>query len=262
MHKWLDNVSHNNALGKLPPEHKLGFALIVLIISLIAYPTVHIIIALWMSIWILIYGKISFKIYSKLLILAITFLLTSIPALLISVITISAKSNIYNDVILGFNLGNYYLYLSHEGLRQTTLIFSRTLATVSCFYFILLTTPFTEILKVLRNIGFPIILTELLLLMYRFILILLTTAQEIWIAQKSRNGYKNKKRWLYSLSLLISQLFHKTFEYYRQFLLSTKSRGFNGEFRVYSSRNYQPSLRYLIEAIVGCIILVILNIKL
>ncbi len=259
MHLWLDRLSHNNRLRYLPPEHKLGFALVVLAIALIVRPPVQIAIALWMSVWIVGYARIPVNVYGQMLGLAIWFWVTSIPALIISGVAVSAQTSIQADALFGLTLGSYYLYLSHQGFVQAALIFTRTIATVSCLYFVLFTTPLTELLQVLRRLGCPVVLTELLLLMYRFIFILLSTASEIWIAQQSRNGYRTRQRWIYSLSLLTRQLFQKTMEHYRQFILSTAARGFNGEFRVWSSQCYCPSPRYALEASIGCVVLAILS---
>jgi cobalt/nickel transport system permease protein len=250
MHLWLDTLSHRNRLRHIPPQHKLLFATIALLIALVSTPIMQIAIAVWFSIWIVVYARIPCQIYLRLFSMAIGFWLTSIPAL---VIGISERSN--SDAVLHFSI----FYLSQQGIGQAALIFTRTISTVSCLYFILFTTPFTEILQVLRQIKCPTILTELTLLMYRFIFILLSTASDLWIAQHSRNGYRTSKRWFYSLSLLISQLFRKTMENYQQFVLSTAARGFNGEFRVYSSQQYQPSRRYVIEASLGCLILILLS---
>ena len=115
MHLWLDNLSHNNRLGHLPPEHKLGFALVGLTIALIAHPPVQIAIALWMSIWIVGYARIPVKIYGGMLSLAIGFWLTSIPALLISGVAVSTRAAISADALSGITIGSYYLYLSHQG---------------------------------------------------------------------------------------------------------------------------------------------------
>lgn len=259
MHLWLDRLSHNNRLRYLPPEHKLGFALVVLAIALIVRPPVQIAIALWMSVWIVGYARIPVNVYGQMLGLAIWFWATSIPALIISGVAVSGRASIQADALFGLTINFYYLYLSHQGFIQAALIFTRTIATVSCLYFVLFTTPLTELLQVLRRLGCPVVLTELLLLMYRFIFILLSTASEIWIAQQSRNGYRTRQRWIYSLSLLTRQLFQKTMEHYRQFILSTAARGFNGEFRVWSSQCYVPSPRYAIEASIGCLILIIGN---
>jgi cobalt/nickel transport system permease protein len=254
MNLWLDTLAHRNRLRRLPPGHKLLFAAIVLSIALIATPIVQIAIALWISVWIVIYAGIPWLIYLRLLGIAIGFWFASVPALIIG---IAGQSN--TDAMLEFSIGSTYFYLSQQGSLQAGFIFTRTLSTVSCLYFILLTTPFAEILQALRRMKCPAILTELMLLMYRFIFILLSTANELWIAQHSRNGYRSTRRWFYSLSLLISQLFRKTMENYQQFKLSTAARGFNGEFRVYSLQQYRPSLRYAIEASLGCLLLLLIN---
>ncbi|MCU0551089.1 MAG: cobalt ECF transporter T component CbiQ [Leptolyngbya sp. Prado105] len=254
MHLWLDTLSHHNRLRQLPPSHKLLFAAIALLMALISTPIVQLAIALWLSIWIVIYARIPCQIYFRLLSLVIGFWLMSVPALLIG---LSERSQ--TDAILGGSIGSVYFYLSHQGISQAALIFTRTIATVSCLYFVLFTTPFSEILQVLRQIRCPEILTELLLLMYRFIFILLSTASDLWIAQHSRNGYRSTRRWFYSLSLLVSQLFRKTMENYQQFVLSTAARGFNGAFRVYSPQQYRASRRYTIEASLGCLILILIR---
>lgn len=259
MHLWLDNLSHNNRLRRLPAIQKLGFALVLLALALISHPPVQIAIALWMSIWIVVYARIPVKIYGQMLGLAIGFWLTSIPALIIAGVAVAEQGSVQADALWGLTLGSYYLYLSDQGLIQTALIFFRTISTVSCLYFVLFTTPVTELLQVLRRLGCPVVLTELLLLMYRFIFILLSTAREIWISQQSRNGYCTRQRWIFSLSLLISQLLHKTLAYYRQFVLSTAARGFNGEFRVWSSQNYHLSQRYFMEASLGGLALIFWN---
>lgn len=255
----LDILSHNNQLRQLSPRHKLWFALIVLMIALIARPIALCTIALWMSIWIVIYARIPCKIYLRLLSVAIAFWLTSIPAFVIAGIELSEQSKIQSDALSGLSIGSYYFYFSQHGLLQAGSIFTRTVSTVSCLYFLLLTTPFTDILQVMRQLKCPEILTELLLLMYRFIFILLSTANDLWVAQQSRNGYRTYRRWFYSLSLLVSQLFRKTMENYQQFVLSTASRGFNGTFGVWSPRRYRASRRYTIEASLGCFFLLVIS---
>lgn len=257
MHLWIDTFSYHNRLRGLPPRQKVLFAGIVLVLALVTRPIIQIAIAIWMSVWVVKYAGIPSKIYGRMLSVAIVFWLTSIPALLIAGVALSEQASIQADVLSGWSIGSYYFYLSQQGVLQAGLIFTRTIATVSCLYFLLLTTPFSEVLQVMRQMRCPEILTELLLLMYRFIFILLSTASEFWTAQHSRNGYRTQQRWFYSLSLLVSQLFRRTMENYQQFVLSTAARGFNGTFRVWSPQRYQTSQRYTIEASFGCFLLLL-----
>lgn len=150
-----------------------------------------------------------------------------------------------------FFLGQYYLYLSQKGLEQAINALIRTLNLTSGMYFIILTIPLGEIVRVLRKWGCPLLITELLLLMYRFIFVLTDTVSELLTAQKSRLGYINWRRSLSSLSLLISQLLIHTLENYREISLGLISRGFQGEFQLLTSQKYQLNKRYLIEAIGG-----------
>jgi cobalt/nickel transport system permease protein len=252
----LDTLAYTNQLRKLPPEHKLIFALTTLAIALSTHPLVQILIVLWMGIWIVIYAKIPLGVYWQLLTFTIVFCLTSLPALIVNGVGINDLQTVRLDSWYGLTLGHFYIYISHSGSLQALGVLIRALASVSCLYFLMLTVPFTEILQILRRLGFPIILTDLLLLMYRFIFILLTTANELWTAQNSRGGYRTWQTSMKSLALLIGQLLQRTLQKYSQFSLGLKSRGMQGEFRVWHPRRYHPSRRYTIEAISGCVILI------
>ncbi|MEA5515150.1 cobalt ECF transporter T component CbiQ [Nodularia sp. UHCC 0506] len=255
----IDTLAYTNRLRWLAPEQKLLFAIALLILIAFSHPPVQLLIAIWVSCWTVIYAKIPLKIYLKLVYIAIFFWLTSLPALVINGIHIDYFNLIQDDAIIGLNVGSYYIYISHDGIEQGLTILTRAIASVSCLYFVMLTIPFTELLQTLRRFGFPVILTDILLLMYRFIFVLLNTASQIWIAQKSRGGYSTFIIGIKSLSLLIGQLLRRTLENYRQVSLSLASRGFNGEFKVWYPHRYHLSQRYAIEAIIGYVVLIILE---
>ncbi len=257
----IDTLAYTNRLRWLPPEQKLLFATVLLIVSAFAHPAVQILIAVWMSIWTVVYAGIPAKTYLKLVYLATLFWLTSLPALVINGVQVSQIHLVSNDSVNGLTFGSYYVYFSHHGIEQGLKILSRAIASLSCLYFVVLTIPFTELLETLRRLGFPVLLTELLLLMYRFIFVLLNTATELWTAQQSRGGYRTFRIGMKSLALLIGQLLRRTLENYRQVSLSLAARGFNGELRFWHPHRYHQSKRYAIEAIVGCTVLIVLIFK-
>ncbi|MTJ51897.1 cobalt ECF transporter T component CbiQ [Anabaena sp. UHCC 0253] len=256
----LDTLAYTNRLRKLPPEHKLIFAFTTLAISLSTHSLVQILISLWMGVWTVIYAKIPARVYFRLLSFTLVFCLTSLPALMVNGVAINNFPSVELDSFFGLNLGHFYIYISRSGSIQAWGILTRALASVSCLYFLMLTVPFTEILEILRRYRFPVLLTDLLLIMYRFIFILLKTANELWIAQNSRGGYRTWHSSMKSLALLIGQLLQRTLQQYHQFSLGLQARGFAGEFRVWHPRRYQPSQRYTIEAILGCVVLIGLEI--
>jgi cobalt/nickel transport system permease protein len=256
----LDTLAYTNQLRRLPPEHKLIFALTTLIISLCAHPLVQILIVIWMSIWTVIYAKIPVGVYWRLLMFTIVFCLTSLPALMVNGVAIANLQTAQLDSWYGLNFGHFYIYISRSGIIQAWEIVTRSLASTSCLYFLMLTVPFTEILQTLRQLRFPALLTDLLLLMYRFIFILLKTANELLTAQNSRGGYSNWQTSMKSLALLIGQLLQRTLQQYSQFSLGLQARGFSGELRFWHPRRYRSSPRYIIEAICGCVLLIGLEI--
>jgi cobalt/nickel transport system permease protein len=255
----IDTLAYANRLRQLPPEHKLLFAIALLLITYAAHAPVQLLIAAWISVWTVIYAGIPASTYFRLLSITAAFWLTSLPALIVSGIELSHLPAVQADIWQGWAWGNYYIYLSHHGIQQAGELGARAIASTSCVYFVILTIPFTEILAVLRRIGCPTLLTELMMMMYRFIFVLLQTANQLWTAQQSRGGYRTWRLWMKSLGLLIGQLLRRTLENYRQVSLTLASRGFTGDFRVCHSRRYLPSRRYSLEALFGCTILVTLT---
>ncbi|MHC5829045.1 MAG: CbiQ family ECF transporter T component, partial [Nostoc sp.] len=130
--------------------HKLIFAFTTLAISLATHPLVQLLIALWMSVWTVIYARIPAGVYFRLLMFTIVFCLTSLPALMVNGVAINDLRSVQLDSWYGLTLGHFYIYISHSGSIQALGILTRALASVSCLYFLMLTVPFTEILQTLR----------------------------------------------------------------------------------------------------------------
>ena len=74
------------------------------------------------------------------------------------------------------------------------LVMSRALGAVSCLYFLSLSTTLPEILSVLRKARVPAGVTELAVLIYRYIFILLSACHAMRDAAASRLGYSGFRR--------------------------------------------------------------------
>lgn len=264
MSHQIDSLAYTNRLRSLPPSHKLSFAITLLILSLISHPIGQILISFWLIFWIVVYAGIPANIYFRLLALPLGFWLTSVPAFAINEVSLEAFPSVQTDVWQGWSMaiGNFYLYASQTGLHQVGLLFTRALATTSSMFFLLLTTPFTEVLQLLKRLRCPALLVELMMMMYRFIFTLLAIADELWTAQNSRCGYRTWRRGMSSLGILIGQLLQRSLLCYRQVSLSMASRGFNGELQVWCSYSYRTSWRYILEAVIGCMVLALIGIAL
>lgn len=257
MHHQIDSLAHTNQLRSLPPEHKLGFAIALFILGYLAPAHVQGLIVLWLFVWVVKYAQIPAQIYLKLLSLPISFLILSLPALVGGIGMVNNLATFATDIVWGIPISSIYLYLSHQGIDQAKMVLVRAITLTSCLYFILLTVPMVEIIRVLNRWGCPVLITELMGLMYRFIFILTDTASELLTAQQSRLGYRTWRTGIRSLSILVGQLLQRTLYNYRQLSLGLAARGYTGALRVWHRRRPTSNQRYTTEAIAGYFLLLI-----
>ena len=98
------------------------------------------------------------------------------------------------------------LGLAPGGLAAAAGLAARSLAGFTCLLFLALTTPATDLMAGLRRLGLPAEITEVALLMYRFLFLLTETAMTMDAAQAARLGHVGARRRLSSLGVLIANL--------------------------------------------------------
>ena len=244
----LDTLTYTNRLQHLPPWQKLLFATGSLLLALVSHPPVQLAIACWVSLWTVGYAGVPAPLYRRVMFGIMTFLVTSLPVLLINL-----ADHLPADAIWGMPLGSGQLYLSSRGLAQAVEILCRSLACTSCLLFIAFTIPLVELSVFFTRIGCPMILVELILLVYRFIFLLADTAQRLLTAQMARGGYRTRRLTLNSAGLLIRELLQRTVERYHKLTLGVQARGFNHQFRFWQPQPYAYSRRYMAETVIGWI---------
>ena len=128
----------------------------------------------------------------------------------------------------------------------------RSFAGVTCLLFLALTTPTSDLIAGLRRTGVPAEITEIALLMYRFLFLLADTAMAMDVAQAARLGHRRR---LHSLGMLIANLLPRAFDRARRLEIGLAARGWDGEMRVLSNHVpvSLPRLAMILtsEAIVG-----------
>ncbi|MBE9153584.1 cobalt ECF transporter T component CbiQ [Cyanobium sp. LEGE 06143] len=255
----IDALAYGNRLRWLPPGQKLAFAAVLLLLGLVAPPLVQGLISLWLALWIVVYAAIPARLYLPLLLLPLGFAIASLPALLLQAVpldafTATARGDVWQQLARPL-AGGWMLYVSQQGVGQAALLISRSLAASSCLMFVLLTTPFSELIAVLRRLRLPPLLLELLVLTYGFIFTLMGIASELWVAQQARAGRRGWRQRLKSLGVLVAQLLHRSLASYRGLAMGLAARGFDGELRVLAAERHRGSPRHQREAIAGCALL-------
>jgi cobalt/nickel transport system permease protein len=163
---------------------------------------------------------VSLKTWLSVLAAPAAFLLAGAPFLAVSV-----------DFAQGF-----VWHLSTEGLWLALVTTLRALAATSCLAFLILTTPLVDWVPLLRRVGVPAGVVELILLIYRLIFVFFERALTGHQAQTARLGYTRMGRSVRSLGLLAGNLFQRALEQARWLEIGLAARGYDGQLRVLASK--------------------------
>ena len=92
-----------------------------------------------------------------------------------------------------------------------------------------LTTPLVDMLELFRRWRVPVILVDIMVVVYRFIFVLLESLDRMYMAQDSRLGYNTSYlRAMNSAALLGSRLFIEAFQRSRRLQIALEARGYDG----------------------------------
>jgi cobalt/nickel transport system permease protein len=197
----LDSVAQQSAFRHINTGTKLILALGSLILCLISpFPVVPLISGIILSLVLIIPGRTSPRLYGELLLGPAIFTVVSVVVLLFLLGG--------GDVIWRFNPVPWInLTITTGSLSQSTLVLCRVFGCSIAMFFIVLTTPVTDLFNGMKRIGIPIELIDLMMIIYRYIFIVCAQASEIWQAQVMRLGYSRPMEAIRSFSMLCGMLF-------------------------------------------------------
>jgi cobalt/nickel transport system permease protein len=219
----LDRYAYSNRWRLVHPAVKGVFAGLGLVAALAAAnPLVPLLVMMVMAGAALGGARIPVAAYLRLLLAPAGFLLVGVVSLAVSLG--SGDLPLVSLPAVGVTLG-----VSHEGVRQAGLVLARALGAVTCLYLLALTTPLTEVVGLLRRLGAPRLLLELMVLAYRQLFSLLQVAGEMTVAQQSRLGYASLGNSRRSLAALAANLYLLTHQRSRQLFHALLARGYEDE---------------------------------
>ena len=223
----IDDYAYRNRLSKVNPNIKFVIGMLLLILSLInPYNYISLLIILTMSFIIVGVAKIELKDYIHFIKIPITFLIISIIMILINF------SNDKDILLYSIEIGSLYVGVSVESINSATHLFFRALSCLTCIYFIMLTTPFNQLIFVFKKLHLPDIVLEIAMLMYRFIFIFMEEVADIRKSQELRFGYINLKNGYNSFGLLVSMLFKRMMIRYDETSIALDMKLYDGTFHI------------------------------
>lgn len=245
----IDRYAYTNALSKSSPATKLVFAIALLLISVTSpTPIVPIIVLLTSTTLTLYVAKIPVRFYLKLL---------WYPIIIIGVTcVIIALFFGYQKPLTEINVLGLRWTVFKDGITLGINIFFRVSGGLSTQLFLVLTTPVTSILLILRKARIPTVLVETSLLIYRYIFVFIEVMETMHTSQELRLGYSGLRKRLRSTSLLIANLFIRTLEQGERTFTAMNARGYDGNIRVIEDLP-KPSKKALTGIILLAVILAI-----
>lgn len=132
------------------------------------------------------------------------------------------------------------IYISIESFWDMVKTAAAALAAVSSCMFLMLSSPLDDIMLLMKKIHIPHFVTEIMFLMYRYIFVLIETAESMKISAECRLGGKSLKSQLGSLGGIISNIFIISLKKAEAVQTAMESRLYNGTF--YNVKRMKPPL--------------------
>jgi cobalt/nickel transport system permease protein len=215
----IDRIAYSNALAGASAAVKTALALGMLVAALLLPPwpggPVVLVVMLVATLGV---ARVPARTYFKLASAPLTFLILGALPLLVS---------------LQFG-GSWLISFSWAsgGVELALSVTLRSLASLSCLFFLSMTTPVPQVLRVLRQLRVPPVLTEVSLVIYRDIWVFVDTVASIRSAQSARLGYRNLRTSYRSLGMLVATLFGQALQRARTMENGMHARNWQGEIRV------------------------------
>jgi cobalt/nickel transport system permease protein len=98
------------------------------------------------------------------------------------------------------------VHTTGAGLEQVSQVVTRSLGGLAALLFLVLTTPLTDLIALLRRLKTPEVLLDIMVLCYRTLFVFSGAVDDMRTAQAARLGYANTRLTLRSLGELVANL--------------------------------------------------------
>ncbi|MBW4212521.1 energy-coupling factor ABC transporter transmembrane protein [Enterobacter asburiae] len=220
----LDRLSYKSRWAHVAPERKFLLWLALMMLAFALPPLGQgIVLALTagLTCWLL---RMTFWRWCRWMALPFGFLLVGVLTILFSV------TRDPHTLAAGVPVGHYWLGITASGLSVANETFWRSLAALAATFWLVLNLPFPQLIVLLKRARVPRLLTEQILLTWRFIFILLDEALAIHRAQTLRFGYRSLPKGYRSLAMLVGLLFTRVLIRYQQMATTLDIKLYQGDF--------------------------------
>lgn len=229
----IDRFAYTNKFSNSNPYLKVIISLLLILLSIVITNIFFLcIMIVGVIISTIIGAGIPKKSYAKMIMPPVVYLLISIFTV---IVTFGFSDNAYTESFIYFkqlHILNFHIGIAEGSVKNGLILGVRALSGISSMYFLILTTPCSQQIKVMKKVNLPAVFIELYVLTYRFIAIFFEEVILIHTAQKIRFGYKGYKNSMNSLAVLIKILFVRMMIRFKEIESILELKHFDGNFYV------------------------------
>jgi len=225
--RLIDQFAYNNRIRYLNPAIKTGFSMALIFISLIlnslrASGAVLIIVFLSATLW----AALPLKTFLKIILFEAAFLLTGVIGIAVSISTIQTQNSLF--------IAGVWISVKSHSVYLAAIVLFRALSCTAALNLLALTTPLTDLVILAKRLKIPALLSDIMVLIYRFIFSLWDCFERMMIARQARLGFKDLKTSFKSLGEILAMLFIETLQRSQKLDLALQGRGWEGSLNVLS----------------------------
>jgi cobalt/nickel transport system permease protein len=220
----LEDIAQKNGLREVNTYLKLAAGLGAILLCLLSTSYLApLFIALLLTGAVLILARVDVRTCAELFAVPLGFAIMSVAG----IILITGGHDVFwrMDLLNGFTLS-----ITRESINQGVFVLCRVIGGMSAMYFIALTTPMTDIFVVLRQCRIPDAVTDLMMIIYRTIFILIDQVVQIYQAQVMRLGYSTYRESLHSFASLCGAAFIASWDAGDDLIRAMDARCYDGKF--------------------------------
>lgn len=211
----------------LDPRIKLVSVILLLFLVLIAKSILPVVMVYFLCLALVKASAVPLKLFLKR-----TWTFVPLFTLIIAVPAIFSVITPGQPVWIGRFL-EWKLIVTEPGLNSAVIFFVRVLTSVSLGALLILTTQHYVLLKVLRIFRVPQVFVMVLGMCYRYIYLIVETAQNMYLAIQSRVGFvTSARKGQKVVAGSISGLWWRSYQMQNDVYLAMLSRGYEGESKV------------------------------
>lgn len=165
------------------------------------------------------------------------------------------------SLAVSLNLDSFTMQLAGSEFPRILKVGSRSLTSLASLLFLVLTTPLSDIIALLRRCHIPETLLDLMTLSYRTIFVLSESVHDTVIAQSARLGYATARHSLRSLGSLTANLTLQVWQRSHALHLAAEARCNDGALR-FLGNSYSNSGLHISIAAAGGFLIIFLSVML